>query len=380
MSAPIVILGAGLAGHSVARELRKLDKGVRITMVAADSGAYYSKPSLSNAFRAGKTADGLVIGSAVDMSRQLDIEILADTTVDAIEVSNRRLYMNGKPIEYSQLVLALGADPIKLPLIGNAIAAPSNVNDLASYALLREKLADAHDVTIIGAGLVGCEFANDLADAGYRVTVIDSMTQALGRMCPPECAIALQEALSLLGVRWCLGRQVKGMSADGVRAVIDLDTGESIHCDVVLSAIGLRPRTSIARQAGLATSHGIVTDSYLGTSAEGVYAIGDCAEMHGRVRAFVMPIMIGARALAQTLAGNKTDVRYPHMPVAVKTPALPLVVLPPEQDADGRWQISGTGADRRALFRDQKDNIRGFIVTGSFASEKASILKSMAAA
>ena len=159
---PIIIVGSGLAGYTVARELRKLDKNSALVIVSADDGRFYSKPMLSNALASGKSADSLALSDATQMQNQLNAVIHTHTRVSAIDSVAHRITMNGVSLPYSKLVLALGADPIRPQLEGDAVEAVFSVNDLADYARFRVALAAAKRVAIIGGGLIGCEFANDL--------------------------------------------------------------------------------------------------------------------------------------------------------------------------------------------------------------------------
>ena len=140
---PIVVLGSGLAGYTLVRELRKLDRDVAITLVSRDSGDYYSKPMLSNALAQGKTADALVITAAAEMAQQLGFTLLQHTEVLGMDREHKRLQTSSGVVEYDRLVLALGADPIRLPLLGDAADAVVSVNDLADYAKFRGLLESA---------------------------------------------------------------------------------------------------------------------------------------------------------------------------------------------------------------------------------------------
>ena len=135
---PIIVLGSGLAGYTVVRELRKLNRDIPITLVTRDSGDYYSKPMLSNAFAQNKDAASLVLTRAADMAKQLDIKLLVETDVHAIHRAGKQLDTTSGMLEYDKLVLALGADPIRIPLQGDAADEVLSVNDLADYAKLRE--------------------------------------------------------------------------------------------------------------------------------------------------------------------------------------------------------------------------------------------------
>jgi rubredoxin-NAD+ reductase len=191
---PIVVLGSGLAGYTLVRELRKLDRDAEIILISRDSGDYYSKPMLSNAFAQGKDAAALVNTAAAEMAKQLDFTLRYYTEVLGIDREHKQLQTSAGMIEYGRLVLALGADPIRLPLQGDAADAVMSVNDLADYAKFREAIESATrgtkhiamHIAIMGGGLIGCEFANDLAAAGYAVTVIDPTAYPLSGLMPEQ--------------------------------------------------------------------------------------------------------------------------------------------------------------------------------------------------
>lgn len=380
MTAPVVIVGAGLAGFNVARALRKRDAAVPIVIVTADSGDYYSKPMLSNALAQHKDAASLVLSSRDAIARELGVAIRPQTRVERIDAARREILWEGGGERYASLVLAMGADPVGPRFEGDAAGAAFHVNDLAGYARWRSAVGGARRVVIVGAGFVGCEFANDLAAAGVEVMVVDMLATPLARMCPPECGVALRDELSMSGVRWRLGCGVDAIDRSGAGLRVGLADGESIICDAVLVAIGLRARTALARDAGLAVSTGIVVDARLESSVPGIYAIGDCAEQDGRMRPFVMPITVGAKPLAATLAGCPTRVEYPPMPVVVKTPACPITVLPPNPGVEGRWSCEGSGRDRHALFHDGGGVLRGFALAGDATRERQRLVRAIEAA
>lgn len=374
---PIVIVGTGLAGYTVAREFRKLDTDTPLVMLSTDDGGFYSKPMLSNALALGKTAADLQVTPAEQMSTQLSAHIRAFTQVHAIAPAAKRLMLDNEPLSYSRLVLALGADPIRLSLVGSAAHEVLSVNDRADYARFRARIEGKRHIALLGGGLIGCEFANDLIGAGYEVTVIDLAPHPLGRLVPAEVGTAVRDALAAVGVTWRLNTSVKSVDHADERLAVMLSDGTQLSADVVLSAIGLRPRIQSAAAAGLAVNRGIVTDRFLATSVTDIYALGDCAEIEGLLLPFVMPLMHGARALAKTLAGDATALSYPAMPVVVKTPACPLVVAPPPAQAQGRWESTVAGANVRAVFYGDGGAILGFALTGTAVADKQSLAKTL---
>ena len=367
---PVVIIGSGLAGYTMAREFRKLDGETPLVILSSDHGGFYSKPMLSNAFAQKKGVDALLGKSASQMAEELKAEVRAHAKVTAIDATLKQVVVNGETLPYDKLVLALGADPIRLPLQGDGADAVLSVNDHGDYRRFRESLDGKRNVAILGAGLIGCEFANDLAGAGYRVRVIDLSPQPLGRLLPSAGGAFIQRRLEAAEIAFSLGASVQTVEREQNRLRLTLTNGEMLEADVVLSAVGLRPRNALAEVAGIRVNRGIVTDDLLQTSAADVYSLGDCAEVDGRVLPFVLPIMQAARALAATLAGKPTPVRYPAMPVVVKTPACPAVVSPPEPGAQGDWHVDESEAGVRALFKAQDGRLLGFALLGAATGEK----------
>lgn len=374
---PIVIIGTGLAGYTVAREFRKLDRDTLLALYSADDGGYYSKPMLSNAIAQGKTAESLLLSTAEQMAAQLGAEIHPRTPVTALDPATRRIRFSDGERSYARLVLALGADPIRLPLGGDAADAVLSINDRGDYARFRAAVAGQRRIVILGGGLIGCEFANDLVSGGYRVSVVDIAALPLGRLVPEAVGSAVRDALANLGVDWHLGTSVTAVDRAAGALRVTLADGTVLEADAVLSAIGLRPRTQLAAAAGLKVNRGIVTDRWLSSSDPQIFALGDCAEIEGLVLPFVMPLMQAARSLARTLAGDPMPVSYPAMPVVVKTPACPLVVAPPAAQAAGEWAVESVDGGLRALFRGAAGELLGFALTGAATAEKQMLAKQL---
>jgi rubredoxin-NAD+ reductase len=367
---PIVVLGSGLAGISVVRELRKLDPERPVVIVTWEDGGFYSKPNISNAFAQGKSAAQLTITPRAALSTQLKAEICAGVRVSAIDPQRHEITVDGSPLAYSQLVLAVGAQPIRLPIQGDGAAEILSVNWLSDYAVFRARLEGKRRVALLGAGLIGCEFANDLRGAGFEVDVFDIAPQPLGRLLPAQTAAHFRAKLEAAGVRFHFGASVAQVDREGDGYRLTDNQGRTTAADLVLSAVGLKPEVTLAQAAGLAVYRGIVTDKGLATSAADIYAVGDCAEVAGLNLPFVMPIMQQARALAKTLTGTPTEVVYPAMPVVVKTPACPAVVCPPANGAVGAWREEPTAAGMRAVFESADSKPLGFALVGDAVADK----------
>lgn len=379
MSAPVVIVGTGLAGYNLAREFRKLDSETPLLLITADDGRSYSKPMLSTGFAKNKDADGLSMAEPGAMAEQLKAEVRTHTRITGIDAGHKQLWVGEEAIAYRDLVLACGAQVIRVPVEGDAQDAIYPVNDLEDYAKFRSASAGKKRVLIMGVGLIGCEFANDLTLGGYQVELVAPCEQVMPSLLHPAAAKAVQTGLEGLGVRFHLGPVLASLNHKASALEAHLSDGSVIECDLVLSAIGLRPRTELAAAAGLQVNRGVMVDRQLATSHANIYALGDCAEVDGLNLLYVMPLMTCARALAQTLAGNPTAVSYGAMPVTVKTPACPLVVSPPPLGKHGEWTVTGSDSDIKALCHDSSGALLGYALTGTTVQEKLALNKALPA-
>ncbi|HIV71496.1 MAG TPA: FAD-dependent oxidoreductase [Candidatus Aquabacterium excrementipullorum] len=381
----VVVVGSGLAGYNVARELRKLDAEVPLVVVSRDAAGFYSKPMLSNALASKKTPATLVMKDAAKMAAEINARIVSNTGVQAIDTAAQTITLaDGEVLPYRDLVLALGADPLRLPIQGDAADTVLSVNDLDDFARFAEALdtaaggQPAKRVAILGAGLIGCEFANDLLAREIQPTVFDLADRALPRLLPPEASARLQAKLEAGGATFRFGVGVSAVNrgAQGQGGlVLTLTDGSTVEADLVLSAVGLRPRTHLAAEAGILTGQGIMVDRQLATNRAHVYALGDCAEVDGHCLPYVMPLMQQARALAATLSGKPTPVAYPAMPVVVKTPAWPTVVCPPPARAEGQWQVvsSDEAIEARFLSTANPEQLLGFVLQGKAVSQRQAL-------
>jgi len=379
--APVVILGTGLAGYGVAREFRKHDPDTPLILITSDDGRSYSKPMLSTGYTKGQTPDDLAQMDAGSMARQLKASVWTMTRVKEIDTDNQLIKVGDaqSAIHYGKLVLAVGADVIRPPIEGDALEMVYSVNDLADYADFRTAVEknDVRKVCVIGAGLIGCEYTNDLLNGGFEVEVVDPLGYCLPTLLPEPAGKAVQAALEEKGAIFHFGPLVTQVGRGERGVVVTLDNGVTIDADLVVSAVGVRPRTDLASASGLETERGIVTNRLLETSAPNVYAMGDCAEVNGHVLVYVAPLMAAAKALGKTLAGEPTEVTYPAMPVTIKTPACPVVVSPPAPGAEGEWTVEQDSNNVNAQFRDSAGNLLGFALTGDATKQKLSLQKEL---
>jgi rubredoxin-NAD+ reductase len=375
----VVIVGAGIAGWSVAESIRRRDNETPLLLISACEGLSYPKPALSNAFAQGKQVEDLVEQDALSKAAELNLEVRTETRVIKIDPKKRRLTTAKGGIQYDKLILALGARQRELPIAGNASDSTLRINDLADYKKLRNRLAqDVSHVTILGAGLIGCEFAEDLSTAGYRISIIDPSDYPLASLLPADTAQQLRLQLEQKGVEWHFNTTLDSVEHSATRLRAILSDGEAVETDLVLSAAGLVPNTKIAEKAGISVGTGIITDRLMQTSETDIYAIGDCAAVEGEVFCYIEPIRRQADTIAARLKGEHLPFDILPPLIRVKTPSFPLAVCLPRQREQTKLVRHKTAGKDRIDYL-QNGELVGFILSGENATGGTSLYKELIA-
>lgn len=374
----VLIIGAGHAGLTLAREIRANCKTTDITIISRELIRAYYKPSLSKALSMNKSPDQLVMKSAEAIAKELNVRLLGQFTV--IDIDAERKEVKGlfndteessiMTIAYHSLVFATGASPIPLPIERDSSLALLSINKLEDYEVFRARIQDKKKVLIIGAGFVGCELASDLISSGYEVDIVDMCEWPLQRSMPEVMGTTIKTAMADQGVNWHLGTTLASVVTNekGVN-IGHLSDGTTLEIDEVVSAIGLAPNTRLARDAGVVVQRGIEVDEYSKTNQPDIYALGDCVEYQGVTLPFIAPATHAAKALAKTITGTKTVLELPALPVAVKISACPTVVCP-SLNKRGIWQVQGSGMNLEARFINEEGTLSGFALTGQCTSKK----------
>ncbi len=373
---PLVIIGTGLAGYNLAREWRKLNPTTELIMITEDTGRSYSKPMLSTGFAKNKSDQDLAMADAGKMAMQLNATILTHQSVRAIDRKNKEVILDNQSIIYSQLVLATGSNAIELPIANSAVDRTFSVNNLEQYAAFREAALKAHHIVIIGGGLIGCEYANDLSHTEAKITLIELKDQLLQGLAPQEVSQYLSQELAKKNVDIHLNCSAQSITKGDTGVSVSLSTGKVLSADLILSAVGVKANVALAEEANLDVGQGIIVDRELRTSDPSIFALGDCATVNGFTLFYVMPLMQCVRALSKTLIGQPTQVAYPAMPVAIKTSCCPIVTNPPNEQ-DATWDVTQLNDGVRALAR-KNDQLVGFSLCGPTAiKEKAQLAKQL---
>jgi len=361
----VVIVGAGMAGWAVAEGIRAREPDRPIRMLATDNGDYYIKPQLSNGFAKGLDAQSMVRESAVERATRLGVDLLVHLRALQIDRQRKRLITPRGGIPYAQLVLATGALPRRLRFAG-AAPPPLAVNHLRDYRRLRSVLNEKPGarVAIIGAGLVGCELAEDLRSGGFAVTLIEQASRPLARLLPGGLSEDLTHALAAREIELCLDVEVRKITAVNGQQELELSDDRRPRVDVVVSALGIEPSMGLAKISGLRVAAGVMVDETLRCSDSDIFALGDCAEFAGQVEPYVYALRAQSDVIADQITGG--DGIYQPQPavVIVKTPSLPLTVSPPVPGRRGKWgRVESDAGGSHYEYRNG-DELLGFALSG----------------
>ena len=314
MKGPVVaVVGAGQAGFQAASSLRQEGFGGRVVLIGDEPGLPYQRPPLSKSYLAGDSGlDELWLRPEAFYEKQ-EIELVTGKAVTAIDRARRGLVLaSGGTIECDHLVLATGARCRMLPVPGAELDGVFALRTLADADILRERLAQAREVVVVGAGFIGLEFAAVAIAAGAAVHIIEVTHHPMGRVVSAPTSRFFTEAHRAWGATLSLGTGVARVLGDGGRTTaVETSDGRVLPADLVLICIGVVPNSELARDAGLAADNGIVVDEFLATGVPEITAIGDCANFptrfaEGRVRLeSVQNGVDQAREVAARIAGKR---------------------------------------------------------------------------
>lgn len=364
-AAPILIVGAGIAGYTLARALRRRDATVSIGLLAAHDGDVYPKAALSYAMGVNRRPVELVQATAKMMQERLGITIYQHSPVHAIDVGASELVLKSARLAYRQLVLALGSELPRPRLDGTAAASVLTVNRLSDYAYLHHQLQGVHSLVIIGSSVPACEFANDLASNGFAVTLIDTPPYPLASRIPTLVGERLMTRLEQAGVRFLMDDKVLRIDRRGEEGFRVLTAaGSALETDMVFAAPMPQPRTALAEAAGLeiVRDAGIKVNERLTTSVPGIHALGACAALPGSIH--TASIDAQAEALSATLHGTPTRPDPRPLPLRLNTPACAMVLMDPPR-IHGEWHEKANRGGVTSLFHDRRGHLRGFVLEGS---------------
>ena len=270
----IVIVGGGAAGVAAAEMLRREGYGGALAVISADADPPVDRPNLSKDFLAGEAQDDWIPLWPNDFYVERRIELLLNRRVSSIDSARRTVKLDdGTDRPYEALLLATGADPVRLEIPGARRGQVMVLRTFADSRAIVERTGQAKHVVVIGASFIGMEVAASLRNRGIAVDVVAPESAPLERVMGAELGRLVRSLHESHGVVFHLGQTVTRV--DG--PTVALSGGGTIECDFVVAGAGVRPSVALAEQAGLALDRGIAVNEYLETSVPGIFAAGDAA-------------------------------------------------------------------------------------------------------
>lgn len=270
----VVIVGGGAAGSAAAFALRQEGYTGRLTLLSADAEAPYDRPNLSKEYLAGSAPEDWLPLRSAEFYREQEIDLRLGTTVARLDLKPKRVALaSGDTVSYDRLLLATGAEPIRLPLPGGDLPHVFYLRTLADSRAIIARAAKARRAVVLGASFIGLEVAAALRSRGLEVEVVAPEGVPLERIMGPEIGAFVRDLHQEHGVSFHLERTAAAITAEAVT----LSDGTRVAADLVVIGAGVRPALRLAEEAGLTMDRGVMVDEYLETSAPGVYAAGDIA-------------------------------------------------------------------------------------------------------
>jgi nitrite reductase (NADH) large subunit len=357
----VLVVGGGIAGQSVCEAVRDRDPEVGLTIVCGEPTLPYDRVSLSSL---------LVSGADPSSLRLRPDEWYADRGID-VRLGRRAVALDpeagacvlddGEELGFDRCVLATGSDPLVPPIPGvdrDGVHVFRGPDDCGAIAAAAER---ARRAAIIGGGLLGLEAAYGIAARGCPTTVVHLMDRLMERQLDGGAAALLAPAMESLGVEVLLERRTQAVIGNGRVEGLRFAEGEELACDLVVVAIGIRPRVDLADSAGLRIERGIVVDDRMITSHERVLAVGECAEHRGVVYGIVAPIHEQAAVAAATLTGGHE--RYEGSIPSAKLKVMGVDVVSVGA-ADGRREVVAADGDSYRKLVVEEGRAAGAVLVG----------------
>ncbi|MGN6818714.1 MAG: nitrite reductase large subunit NirB [Sphingomonas sp.] len=306
----LVVIGNGMAGCRAVEELIARDAGrYRVTIFGAEPRVNYNRIMLSPVLAGEKSFDDIVINDAAWYADNA-IELIAGDPVTRIDRAAKTVSArSGRSVRYDKLLIATGSDPFIIPVPGKDLPGVISFRDMDDVDHMLAAADRGGSAVVIGGGLLGLEAAHGLSLRGMKVTVLHLMPTLMERQLDEAAAWLLKSALEERGQTVLTGADTAEFLGDGKVGAVRLKDGREIPADLVVMAVGIRPSTALAREAGLAVGRGIQVDDHMVTSDPDVLAVGECVEHDGQVYGLVAPLWDMCRALADGLVERHSGYR-----------------------------------------------------------------------
>ncbi len=310
----IVIVGGGAAGFAAAEMLRRRGYAGALTMLSADADAPCDRPNLSKDYLAGSAPEEWIPLRGADFYAEHKIDLRLGTTAERIDVAARSVVLNGgATIGWDRLLLATGAEPVRLPIPGADQPHVFVLRSLADSRAIIARAKGAKTAVVLGSGFIGLEVAASLAARGLAVHVVSLDAHPLERVLGAQLGDFVRTLHEAHGETFHMGASIAAIDAGTVR----LSDGTQLAADLVVIGVGVKPRLALAEAAGLKLDRGVVVDQFLQTSQPDIYAAGDIAVWPGGAAGQPMRVehWVVAERQGQVAAHNMLGAHEPYRDV-----------------------------------------------------------------
>ena len=329
----VLITGCGVAGFSAARKLKELKPDVEVVLADSEGLGLYAKIRLSEHL-SGKLPAAKLMLNGPEALTKLGLRHLRGVSVEALDLANGTAKMSdGSTESFDKLAIASGAVAANPCLAACGNVPVFMLRIMADSEAIISACAKARSAVVLGGGLLGLEAAWALKSRNLEVSVVECQPRLLPRQLNDGESALLLKKMSGMGFAFHIGRKMECLTAQNGRKKLRFDNGLEIETDIVLVSAGIRPRIELAQAAGIATASGIKVDSRLETSVKDVFAIGDCAEISGRVIGLWAASKDQGEALGEILAGVRQSFESPVYAPALKVPGIQFKELKAEAAA-----------------------------------------------
>ncbi|PEI52028.1 nitrite reductase large subunit NirB [Bacillus pseudomycoides] len=308
MKKRLVMIGNGMAGIRCIEEILKLDSGLYdITIFGDEPHPNYNRIMLSHVLQ-GKTNIQDIIMNEYSWYEENDITLYTNEKVINIDREEQVIITEkNRIVIYDKLIIATGSSAFILPVEGSQLPGVTGFRTIEDTQFMLDAAKRYKKAVVIGGGLLGLEAARGLIDLGMDVHVVHLMPYLMEQQLDAKAASLLREDLESQGMKFLMEKKtVKILGTDRVEG-IQFEDGDVVTCDLIVMAVGIRPNTHLAKDASLIVNRGIVTNDYMQTDDESVYAVGECAEHDGIAYGLVAPLYEQGTALAKHITNSQTD-------------------------------------------------------------------------
>jgi len=359
-----VIIGDGIAGNAAAEQIRKHDEEGEITILTEEDLPFYYRIRL-NEYISGDINEETLLARKPDFYKEKKINIETCVRVTGADPEKQFVICdNNKKFVYDALLIATGSRSFVPPIKGSDKKGVFSLRTVEDARKIISYSKNAHNVLLIGGGLLGLEAGNALRKKGKKVTVLEFFSRLLPRQLDEKGAEHLKKLMEAMGFSFRLGASTKEISgANSVKSII-LDNGETIPCDMVIISAGVRPNLEIGECLGLECNKGIIIDSSLKTNLSDVYAAGDVAEYNNVMYGIWPAAMQQGKSAGANMAGGNMMYQGSVMSNKLKVAGIELASAG-EIDVDNRFesQIEETETTYRKIVLED-NRVIGCIMIG----------------